>query len=65
MQSKSKDLEWNWERGPVKLEGETLIWANVVEYIESRKRAQEKILLPSTFSLAWGMAMVVVGAMVI
>ena len=65
MQSKSNDLEWNWERGPVKLEGKTLIGASVEEYIESRKRAQEKILLPSTFSLAWGMAMVVVGSMVI
>ena len=65
MQSKSNDLEWNWERGPGKLEGKTLIGANVEEYIESRKRAQEKILLPSTFSLVWGMAMVVVGSMVI
>ena len=65
MQSKLNDLEWNLERGPVKLEGKTLIGVNVEEYIESGKRAQEKILLPSTFSLAWGMAMIVVGSMVI
>ena len=65
MQSKLNDLEWNWERGPVKLEGKTLIGINVQEYIENKKRAQEKILLPSTFSLPWGMAMVVVGSMVI
>ena len=47
------------------MEGNTLIGANVEEYIESRKRAQEKILLPNTVSLARGMAMVVVGSMVI
>ena len=31
---------------------------------ENYKNAQEKTLLPSTFSLVWGLVMVVVGAMV-
>ena len=34
------------------------------KYPENYKNAQEKTLLPSTFSLVWGLVMVVVGAMV-
>ena len=41
-----------------------LIIESPEQYPENYKNAQEKTLLPSTFSLAWGLVMVVVGAMV-
>ena len=49
-------MGWSQER--------QLIIENSEEYQENYKHAQEKVLLPSAFSLAWGLAMVVVGAMV-
>ena len=41
-----------------------LIIESPEQYPENYKNAQEKTLLPSTFSLVWGLVMVVVGAMV-
>ena len=49
-------MDWSQER--------QLIIENSDGHPESYKHAQEKVLLPSAFSLAWGLAMVVVGAMV-
>ena len=56
MTSKQRNLDWDRERSS--------IVPSMDEYLEQRKRSQEKILLPTTFSLEWGLAMVVVGAMV-
>ena len=42
----------------------TSIIENPEQFQENYKNAQEKTLLPSTFSLAWGLVMVAVGAMV-
>ena len=42
----------------------TSIIENPEDFQENYKNAQEKTLLPSTFSLAWGLVMVAVGAMV-
>ena len=57
MGSKQRNVEWGRERSS--------IVPGLDEYPEQRKKSQEKILLPTTFSLVWGLAMVVVGAMVI